>query len=74
MFLCFISESFKRFQYFNFETNFLENKKLFQKTGVPFIETTKTENTSSPFKTALSQANVKGKKSMLKITLYICVH
>ena len=32
-----ISESFKRFQYFNFETNFLENENLFQKTGVPFF-------------------------------------
>ena len=32
-----ISESFKRFQYFNIETNFLENKNLFQKTGVPFF-------------------------------------
>ena len=30
-----ISESFKRFQYFDFETNFLENENLFQKTGVP---------------------------------------
>ena len=32
-----ISESFKRFQYFNFETNFLENENLFQKTGVLFF-------------------------------------
>ena len=32
-----ISEIFKRFQYYNFETNFLENKNLFQKTGVPFF-------------------------------------
>ena len=32
-----ISESFKRFQYFNFETNFLENENLFQKTGVAFF-------------------------------------
>ena len=32
-----ISENFKRFQYFNFETNFLENENLFQKTGVPFF-------------------------------------
>ena len=32
-----ISESFKSFQYFNFETNFLENESLFQKTGVPFF-------------------------------------
>ena len=32
-----ISESFKRFQHFNFETNFLENENLFQKTGEPFF-------------------------------------
>ena len=32
-----ISESFKRFQYFNFETNFVENEKICQKTGVPFF-------------------------------------
>ena len=55
-----VSEGFKRFQYFNFETNFLENENLFQKTGVHFlVETTKIENTSFPFKTALSEANVK---------------
>ena len=28
---------FERFQYFNFETNVLENKNLFQKTGVPLF-------------------------------------
>ena len=54
-----ISESFKRFQYFNFETNFLENENLFQKTDRFLAETTKIENTSFPFKTALSEANVK---------------
>ena len=55
-----IRESFKRFQYFNFETNFLENENLFQKTGVPFlVETTNTEDTSLPFKTTLSESNVK---------------
>ena len=55
-----ISETFKRFQYFKFETNFLENEKLFQKTGTRFlVETTKVENTSFPFKTALSEANIK---------------
>ena len=32
-----ISENVKRFQYFNFETDFLENENLFQKTGVPFF-------------------------------------
>ena len=32
-----IGETFKRFQYCNFETNFLENENLFQKTVVPFF-------------------------------------
>ena len=32
-----ISETFKRFQYFDFEINFLENENLFQKPGVPFF-------------------------------------
>ena len=34
MFYVTISENFERFQYFNFEPDFLENKSLFQKTGV----------------------------------------
>ena len=55
-----ISESFKRFQYFSFETNFLENENLFQKLEYRFlVETTKIENASFPFKTAPSEANVK---------------
>ena len=54
------SESFKRFQYFNFETNFVKNENLFQKTGVPFlVEATKIEITPFPFKTALSEVKVK---------------
>ena len=32
-----IMGNFERFQYFNFETNFLENENLFQKTGVLFF-------------------------------------
>ena len=32
-----ISGKFECFQYFNFETNFLENENLFKKTGVPFF-------------------------------------
>ena len=60
MFYVTISESFKRFQCFNFETNFLEKENLFQKTGVPFlVETTKIEKISCPFKTALPETNVK---------------
>ena len=55
-----ISENFKRFQYLNFETDFLENESFFQKTGERFlVETTKNENTSFPNKTAISEVNVK---------------
>ena len=32
-----ISENFEHFQYFNFETDFLENENFFQKTGVLFF-------------------------------------
>ena len=32
-----ITGTFERFQYFNFEEHFLENKNIFQKTGVPFF-------------------------------------
>ena len=60
MFLCDNKWKFQSFQYFNFETSFLENENLFQKTGVPFlVEATKIDKTSLSFKTALSEANVK---------------
>ena len=59
MFFVTVSENFKRFQYFNFEIDFLENKNFFQKTGVQFsVESTKIENASFPYKTAISEANV----------------
>ena len=32
-----ISGNFERLQYFNFETNFLKNEKIFQKTRIPFF-------------------------------------
>ena len=52
--------NFERFQYFNFETDILENENLFKKTGCYFLdESTKTENASFPYKTAVSEANVK---------------
>ena len=35
-----ISENFEDFQYFNLETDFLENENYFQKTGVPFFNWT----------------------------------
>ena len=55
-----ISGSFARFQHFNYETNFVKNEDHFQNTGVPF------ENTTFPYKTALSEANVK--KNRMKST------
>ena len=59
MFFVTVSENFKRFQYFNFKIDFLENKNFFQKTGVQFlVESTKIENASFPYKTAISEANV----------------
>ena len=55
-----ISRNFERFKYYKFETDFLENENLSQKTGVPFlIESTKIENASLPYKAALSEANIK---------------
>ena len=32
-----ITGNFEQFQYFRFETDFLENENLFQKTAVPFF-------------------------------------
>ena len=41
-----LSGDFERFQYLNFETNFLENENLFKKLEYLFlVETTKIENT-----------------------------
>ena len=43
----------------NFE-DFLENENLFKKTGVIYsVESTKIENASFSYKTAISEANVK---------------
>ena len=55
-----ITKNFERFQYFNFQTNFLKNKNLFQKTGISFlVQSAKIETGIFPYKTALSEANVK---------------
>ena len=43
-----------------FESDFLENENLFQKLEYFFlVESTKTENTSFAYKTAISEGNVK---------------
>ena len=55
-----ISENFERFQYFNSETDFLENENFFKKLEYSFlVERTKIEKASFPYKTAISEANVK---------------
>ena len=54
-----VTGSFEHFQCFKFETIILKNENLFQKTGVPFFESTKIENVTFPDKTVLSEANVK---------------
>ena len=55
-----ISGNILRFQYFNFERDFLENKNLFKKLEYDFlVEGTKSENASFPYKTTISEANVK---------------
>ena len=56
----FICGNFECFQYFNFETDFLENETFFKKLEYRFlVESTKTENTSFPYKSAISKVNVK---------------
>ena len=56
-----ISGNFERFQYFNFETDFLENEDFFsKKLEYRFLaEYTKIENASFPYKTTISEANFK---------------
>ena len=62
-----ITENFERFQYFNFEINFLKNKTLFKKLEYDFlVETTKTESAAFPYKTALPEAN--GQTNRMKST------
>ena len=52
-----ISENPEHFQYFNFETDFLENKTFFKKMEYSFlVECTKIEKASFPYKTAISES------------------
>ena len=45
-----ITGNVEHFQYFDFETDFLENENLFRKTGIPLlVESTKIENKSFPY-------------------------
>ena len=71
MFLC--DNHWKFLTLLNFEINVMENKKLFQKSGSTKstkIESTKIENTAFPYKTTLSEANVKANKAGNKKVTY----
>ena len=61
--ICFcvtIRENFECFQYFDFETDFLETKTFFKKLEYRFlVESTKIEKASFPYETAVSEAKVK---------------
>ena len=52
-----VSENFERFGYFNFETDFLENEDL-------------SEKASCPYKTAISEANVKTNRMVTTKWIY----
>ena len=55
-----ISENFQHFQCFNFETDFFENENFFKKLENRFlVERTKIKKAPFPYKTAVSEANVK---------------
>ena len=58
--LCDNHRNFLRFQYINFETNFLKKKTFFKTREYCYlVESTKIENATFSYKTALSEANVK---------------
>ena len=54
-----ISGNFEHFQYFNFETDFLENEKLKKLEYRFLVESTKIDNASFRYKTSISEATVK---------------
>ena len=52
-----ITGNFEWFQYFNFEMNFLKNANFFKELEYRFlVESTKIDNISFPYKTALCEA------------------
>ena len=58
-----IIENFEHFQHFNFETNFLKKQTLFKKVESRFsIQSIKIDNATFPYKTALSEANLKANR------------
>ena len=66
-----ITGNFKRFQHFNFKTNFLENETFFKKLGYRFfVENTKIENASFSYKTAMAKDIVKTNKMLITKRIY----
>ena len=60
-----INGIFSLFQYFSFGTNFLENENFFKNLEYSFlIQSTKIKNASFPYKTAISEADVKTNRMM----------
>ena len=55
--------NFECLQYFNFETDFLENENLSQKRLL--VKSTKIENASFPYKTTISEPNVKTNRMVI---------
>ena len=55
-----ITENFEQFRYLNFEINLSKTQTLFKKLEYHCLfESTKTDNITFPYKTALSEASVK---------------
>ena len=61
-----ISENCEHFQYFNFETDFLENENFFSF----LVERTKIEKASFPYKTAISEAKIKANRMVTTKWVY----
>ena len=60
-------EKSERFQCFNFKTDFCKTKTFFKKLEYSFlVGSIKFENVAFPYKTALSEANVKTNKTYHK--------
>ena len=60
-------EKFERFQCFNFKTDFWKTKTFFKKLEYRFlVGSIKFENAAFPYKTAVSEANVKTNKTYYK--------
>ena len=58
-----ITGHFERFQYFNFETNFLKNIDLFSKIWSTLVESINIDKATFSYKSALSEITIKTNKT-----------